>query len=353
MSLHTEQLVVFVGSYAEASANGVYMYAFDEQEGKLTLLDEVGGLKNPTFLNLDAANRRLYAIAESAAEDGSKTGDAVAFAIEAEPGSQALRLLNRKLAINAPSCHIQRDADSRYVLLSSYHGGRISLVSLTDSGEIGQLLNIKQHEGSQPRAHSVTFSPDGRYLFAADLGLDRIFTYTIDSENNVLVSRGETVIHPGAGPRHMVFHPNGSFAYVINELDSTVTAFRYDAEAGRLHTLESVSTLPADFEGTNGCAEITMSADGKYLYGSNRGHDSIVVYEVDGETGLLTVQGYVSTEGKHPRHFAILPGGRFLIAANKDTNNLAVFRLADSGMPEFTGYSVEVAGPVCVQAAYF
>lgn len=353
MSLHKEQLIVFVGSYAEASASGVYMYALDENEGKLTLLDQAAGLRNPTFLNLDAPNRKLYAIAEGAAEDSSKIGDAVSFTIEINEDGNTMRQLNRELGITAPSCHIQRDADNRYLLLASYHGGRVSLVSLQENGEVGELLDIQQHEGQAPHPHCLMFSPDGRYLFVPDLGIDRIRAYTIDKEQNKLVFHGDTEIHAGAGPRHMVFHPNGQFAYVINELDSTITAFRYDAEAGTLSTLETVSTLPSDFEGENGCAEITLSEDGKFLYGSNRGHDSIVTFAVNPESGKLSLKGHVSTEGEHPRHFSIMPGGRSMIVANKNTDNLVLFRFDEQGLPVSTGYSVSVSGPVCVKAAYF
>lgn len=348
----TEQMKVFIGTYAEASAPGVYMYAFDEEKGELTLLDQASGMRNPTYLNIDAANRRLYAIAEGVTEDGGKGGDALAFEIGIEGDGGSLTLLNRKLAITAPSCHIQRDAHSKYVLLASYHGGRVSLVSLTDNGEIGELLDIQQHEGEAPHPHSLFFSPDGRFVFVPDLGIDRIRAYSIDEEQGVLVFHGETAVQAGAGPRHLTFHPNGNFAYVINELDSTIVAFRYDAEDGRLETIETVSTLPAGWEGQNGCAEITMSADGRYLYGSNRGHDSIVVFAVDAQSGKLALVGHVSTEGKHPRHFSILPGGRYLLAANKDTNNVAVFRLEQSGLPVYTGYAIEVPGAVCVQGVY-
>ncbi|CAM3381209.1 lactonase family protein [Paenibacillus lupini] len=351
MTLHNEKLTVFIGSYAEASASGVYRYEFDTTEGTLTLLNQASGLKNPTFLNVDVANRRLYAIAEGVDAEGAKVGDSVAFSIE----GSGLTELNRKLAITAPSCHIQRDANSEFVLLCSYHGGRISLVSLTKNGEIGELLDIQQHEGTgphpnqnQPHPHSTNFSPDGKYIFVPDLGIDRIVAYTLDKENCKLVRHGETVVHPGAGPRHMTFHPNGQFAFVINELDSTIIAYRYDAEKGALETLQTVSTLPEGYTEANGCAEIAISEDGRFLYGSNRGHDSLVVFAVDGESGQLTLVGHVSTEGKHPRHFALVPGGQFAITVNKDTNNAAVFRIAESGMPVYTGYSIEIAGPVCV-----
>ncbi|SFE76813.1 6-phosphogluconolactonase [Paenibacillus algorifonticola] len=356
MSVHNERVVVFVGSYAEAAASGVYAYAFDEKEGKLSLLDEVSGLKNPTFLNVDIPSKRLYAIAEGVSAAGAKIGDAVAFAIDTD--KTALTELNRSEAITAPACHIQRDPSNRYLLLSSYHGGRISLVALTDNGEVGELLDIAQHTGvgqhperqNQPHPHSIQFSPDGRFLFSPDLGIDRIMAYRIDDQAQKLVFHGETVLHAGAGPRHMAFHPNGKFAYVINEVDSTITAFRYDAEVGTLATLATVPTLPSDFDGENTCAEIAVSEDGKYVYGSNRGHDSFVVYAINETDGKLTLAGHVPIEGEHPRHFAFVPGGRYVIAANRDTNNLAVFRVdASTGLPVYTGHSVTVSGPVYVQ----
>lgn len=351
MTLQHEKLSVFIGSYAEASGSGVYRYEFDATEGTLTLQDQVSGLKNPTFLNVDAANNRLYSIAEGADAEGAKVGDAVAFSTE----GSGLAQLNRKLAITAPSCHVQRDEDSGFVLLCSYHGGRISLVSLTDNGEIGELLDIQQHEGSgphpnqkSPHPHSTNFSPDGKFIFVPDLGIDRIVAYTLDKQNGKLIRHGETAVQPGAGPRHMKFHPNGKYAFVINELDSTIISFRYDAEKGSLEAVQTVSTLPEGFAEANGTAEIAISEDGRFLYGSNRGHDSLAAFEVDAESGRLTLIGHASTEGKHPRHFALVPGGPFLIAANKDTNNAAVFRIADSGMPVYTGYSVEISQPVCV-----
>ncbi|MFF2483248.1 lactonase family protein [Paenibacillus sp. NPDC058071] len=352
MTATGQQLTVFIGSYAEVSASGVYMFAFDEKEGTLKLLDEASGMRNPTYLNVDAANRRLYAIAEGVTEDGAKGGDAVAFAIETEGDKPSLRQLNRALAITAPSCHIQRDADSKFLMLASYHGGRVSLASLEENGEVGQLLDIVQHEGEAPHPHSLFFSPDRQFVFVPDLGIDRIRSYRLDKELGKLVFHGETSVPDGAGPRHLVFHPNGHFVYVINELNSTVAVFRYEAD-GSLQSVQTITTLPSDFEGSNSCAEITMSEDGRFVYGSNRGHDSIVVYAADSESGKLELIGHVSTEGKHPRHFAILPGGRYLIAANKDTNNLAVFKLEDNGLPVYTGYSVELPQPVCVQAAYF
>ncbi|MDR9853141.1 lactonase family protein [Paenibacillus sp. VCA1] len=348
-----QRMLVFVGSYAEESADGVYVYAFDETNGELTRLDQVSGLKNPTFLNLEAPRRKLYAISETAV-DGAKQSDAVSYDIDAEEGK--LKETSRANALNGPSCHIQRSADNRYLTLTSYHKGSISLVEMKEDGTVGRVLDIRNHEGRKPEqkshVHSSFYSPDGRFLFVCDLGLDTIFTYRIDQDKLVPVS--EATVKEGAGPRHLTFHPNGKFAYVINELQSTVTAFRYDAEQGSLTEIETVSTLPEGVKVENGCAEIAISADGRFLYGSNRGHDSIVVYAVDAETGKLDAVQHVSAEGKHPRHFSIVPGGRYVLVVNRDTNNLAVFaRDADSGKLAFTGKSAQISKPVCVWADRF
>ncbi|WP_169081539.1 lactonase family protein [Paenibacillus sp. PL91] len=359
MTVEQQRLLVFAGSYAEAEESGVYVYAFDEESGTLTLTDEFVGLKNPTFLNVDANRKLLYAIAETVNQEGQKVGEAASFSIDAAKGS--IQIKNRAITVDSTTCHIQRDADSRFLTVTSYHGGMIGLISITEDGAIGEVLDVQQHEGSsqhperqdRPHPHSSFYSPDGRYLLISDLGLDRIVTYALDAANGKLVRQSEVALQPGAGPRHLSFHPNGKFVYVINEVDSTITSFAYGSETGELTTLETVSTLPDTFKDENSCAEITISADGKYVYGSNRGHDSIVVYAIDAKTGLLSLVQHISVEGGHPRHFALTPSGRYLLAANRDTNNIAVFTVdKDNGKLTYTGKSVTVSKPVCVAPVY-
>ncbi|RXZ79175.1 lactonase family protein [Paenibacillaceae bacterium] len=353
-----QRLLILVGSYSEAADNGIHTYSLDAQNGKLQKLGELAGLKNPTFLNVDASNSRLYSIAEGVSEQGERTAEAVAIAYNANTGE--LQETSRALGLTASACHVLRDTDNRFLLLSSYGGGRVGLVGLKDDGEIGEIRDIKQHEGrsvnverqQEPHPHSAAFSPDGRYVFVPDLGIDRIRTYSIDVGQGTLKFHHDNELHPGAGPRHMVFHPGGQFAYVINELDSTITAFSYNAEEGRLSTIETVSTLPADYTGESDCAEIAVSEDGKFLYGSNRGHDSIAVYGIDAATGKLALVQHVSVEGAHPRHFALMPGGQLLLVANRDTNNITVFRVErDTGRLQFTGHSETVSKPVCIVSA--
>ncbi|MBN2981881.1 MULTISPECIES: lactonase family protein [Cohnella] len=358
MSLSENRTLIVAGSYAEAASAGVYVYEFDAGRETLTLLDRKSGFQNPTFLCLDAPRRAVYALTETKAEDGSKASDAVYMKLD--PASGTLTEVNRSLANSGPTCHIQKSADDRYLTLTSYHEGLVSLVELEKDGRIGRLLDERRHEGKsahperqdRPHPHSSFYSPDGSYLFVCDLGLDRIRAYKVD--NGKLLPHGDTALHPGAGPRHLTFHPNGAFAFVINEVDSSIVSFRYDAVTGRLERVATVPTLPPDFEGENTCAEIAVSPDGKFLYGSNRGHDSIVVYAIDEATGELAYVEHASVQGGHPRHFSILPGGRHLLAANRDTNNLTLFRIDPvSGKLSYTGLSVSVSKPVCVWAATF
>lgn len=361
MSVQQDKMLVFVGSYAEADSEGIYTYEFNESTGELKALSSVSGLKNPTFIQLDTAGRKLYALAEIAGENGTKASDALVYAIDPEQGT--LSETSRGLAATGPTCHIQKSADNRYLTLTSYHKGTVSLVELTERGAIGELLDESQHIGKEtdpsrrdiPHPHSSFYSPDGRYLLVPDLGTDRIMTYTVNRAENKLELQRETPISAGVGPRHLVFHPNGRFVYVINELDSSVNVFGYEAETGALSELQNISTLPEGYEGDNGCAEIAISADGRYLYGSNRGHDSIVVYAVNEDSGKLAVVQHVSTEGGHPRHFSIVPGGEFLIVANRDSDrNLVVFRVdKESGKLQSTGHAVTLSKPVCVWAGRF
>lgn len=357
MTVNKQSMFVFVGSYAAAEDSGVYVYSFNKGTGELSLLDEFTGLKNPTFLNVDPEHHILYSISETQSAEGVKIGEAATFAID--PDSGKLRLMNRNVTLQSSTCHIQRDHNNPYLIVTSYHGGTVGLISIEEDGRVGTLLDVKQHEGhgahperqDRPHPHSSFFSPDGKVLFVQDLGLDIIQSYRIEAGK--LVDAGKTELHPGAGPRHLAFHPNGQYAFVINEVDSTITSFTYTAETGQLNTIETVPTLPSEFVEENTCAEITVSSDGKYVYGANRGHDSIVVYSFDESTAKLTLVEHVHTEGAHPRHFSLTPEGDFMIVANRDTDNIATFSVnQQSGKLIFTGHSVKVSKPVCVQPYY-
>ncbi|WP_342565894.1 lactonase family protein [Paenibacillus sp. FSL R7-0345] len=361
------KLLLFTGSYASAEDNGVQVYEFDgEAGGTLKLVDSVQGIANPTFVNVDTAKHRLYAIGEKLNSEGVKEGEVVTFAIDPQTGSltelSRIGTMPASAAGQTTTCHINRDAASEVIVVCSYHGGLVGLLSTDADGTPVRLTDTAVHTGKgtvpgqeKPHPHSAVFSPDERFLFVSDLGLDLIRTYLVNREAGTLEVQGEIKVEAGAGPRHFVFHPDGKSAYVINELNSTVTSFLYNSESGTLKTAVTVPTLPADYSYTdNGCAEIAFSKDGRFLYGSNRGHDSIVVYTVNAETAELTVVEHVSTRGGHPRHFTVTPDGQYLIVANRDGNNLVVFALdTATGRLTFTGNEAETSKPVCVKPAVF
>ncbi|WP_042200758.1 lactonase family protein [Paenibacillus camerounensis] len=361
------RLLLFTGSYASTTDNGVQVYEFDGGAGgKLKLLDSVQGIANPTFVNVDTAKNRLYAISEKLNGEGVKEGEVVTLSIDAQTGKLTeLSRISTMPATDAgqtTTCHINRDSDSAYLVVCSYHGGLVGLLSVDADGNPVRLTDTAVHTGKgtvpgqeKPHPHSAVFSPDERFLFVSDLGLDLIRTYHINRDAGTLEVQGEIKVAEGAGPRHFVFHPDGKSAYVINELNSTVTSFLYDSESAVLKTSVTVPTLPDDYSYTNnGCAEIAFSKDGRFLYGSNRGHDSIVVYAVNAETAELTLVQHESTRGGHPRHFTVTPDGGYLIVANRDGNNLVVFSLdTATGRLSFTGNEAETSKPVCVKPAVF
>ncbi|WP_276358296.1 lactonase family protein [Cohnella caldifontis] len=347
--------LAFVGSYAEPDGPGLYACRFDESDGSFTVLDTVSGLKNPTFLDLDPEGRKLYVLSEGEDEQGRRCGMASAY--EIDPASGALRFVNREITVPASTCHITLDRDASCLMTASYHGGMIGMSPLLEDGRVGEISDVRQHSGSsvlpvqsQPRAHSVTVDRNNRYAIACDLGLDRIFVYRLDLEAFKFVPHREVAVAPGSGPRHFAFRPDFRFAYAIHELNATISAFSYDEEQGELREIQAVSTLPASYQGENACAEIALSADGRFVYGSNRGHDSIVVYAVDPDTGLLAYVEHVSTLGGHPRHFALSPDGRYLAVANRDSNELVTFRRdASTGRLTPAGQTLALSKPVCIK----
>ncbi|HIW34205.1 MAG TPA: lactonase family protein [Candidatus Paenibacillus intestinavium] len=348
---------VYVGSYAESNESGVEVFTLDEQTGQLTKTDEYIGLINPTFLNVDIENKQLYASSVLVNADGTKSGEISRFSIDTDAGT--LSLVEQKATDTGTTCHVQRDQNDQYLTVTSYGGGMIGLVSLNEDGSLGKVLDVVQHSATtadpdrqdqpQPHPHSSFYSPDGHYLYVQDLGLDAIVCYKVDEANGKFIKLNVTKLAAGAGPRHLTFHPTAPYAYVINELNSTVTAFKYEAEKGQLNEIQTITTLPADFNGESYCAEVIISTDGKFVYGSNRGHDSIVAYEVNEVDGTLTTIQHISTAGGHPRHFALTPSGEYLLVANRDGNNIVSLRRnTSSGLLENIGVEVHSTKPVCV-----
>jgi 6-phosphogluconolactonase len=355
---HSKYLI-YVGTYTEdgSASKGIYAYRFDRSTGAIASLGLAAQTINPSFLAVHPNHRFLYAVNEVKNYAGQNSGGVSAFAIDRATGK--LTLLNEVASKGADPCYITVDKTGKYVLVANYSGGSVAVFPVLDDGRLGEASGFVQHTGhgsnperqAGPHAHSIDLSPDNRFAIVDDLGLDETLVYKFDSAKGSLATDPMVAkADPGAGPRHFAFQPNGKFAYVIDEMESAVEAFLYDASSGALRPLRTISTLPKSFSGRNTAAEIQVHPSGKFLYASNRGHDSIAVFAIDASEGTLTPVEYVSTKGKSPRHFEIAPGGSLLFAANEISDNLVIFRINPrSGRLTATGKVLELAQPVCVK----
>jgi 6-phosphogluconolactonase len=353
------KLLVYVGTYTNSrKSKGIYRLELDLASGKLTAPALAAEAADPSFLAIHPGRRFLYAVGELASFRGKKSGVVSGFAIDPKTGD--LTLLNHQPSEGAGPCHLVVDRAGKHVLAANYGGGSACVLPIEDDGRLGKATAFVQHKGSgvnpdrqkEPHAHSINLDAANRFAFVADLGLDKVFVYRFDKASGTLTPNDPpaAAVAPGAGPRHFAFHPTGRYAYVINELDSTVTAFDYDAKRGALKPVQTVTTLPEGFKGKSWTAEVVVHPSGKFVYGSNRGHDSIAVFRVDAKTGQLTPAGHQSDRIKTPRNFAIDPTGAWMLVANQASDSVIVFRIdPDTGRLEPTGQAAEVPVPVCVR----
>ncbi|MDP6775616.1 MAG: lactonase family protein [Candidatus Latescibacteria bacterium] len=358
MAEQDKTLLAYVGTYNREREEGIYLYHLDLASGALSPVDAVSGVKNPSFLALGPESRFLYAVSEMQELDGKPGGGVSAFAIDSGTGS--LSPLNQQSSQGAGPCHLSVDQTGRFVLVANYSSGGVAMLPVQDDGSLGEATDAVQHEGSSahpqrqagPHAHSITVSPENNYAFAADLGIDKIMVYRIDLAEGKLPPNAvpSVQVHAGAGPRHFAFHPNGRYAYLINELDNTVVAYTFDGTNGTLQDIQTLSTLPEGYAETSYCADIHVSPSGRFLYGTNRGHDSLAIFEIDEGTGKVDLVGLEPTQGEFPRNFAIDPTGSILLAANQNGDNIVSFRMdPDTGRLTPTGHITEVPAPVCIK----
>ncbi|MDD4869825.1 MAG: lactonase family protein [Kiritimatiellae bacterium] len=350
---------VYFGTYTRKGlSKGIYVARFDSSTGTLTKPELAGETTNPSFVAVHPTHRYLYAIGEISQFDGKKAGAVSAFKID--PTTGKLTLLNQVASKGTGPCHVFVDKTGKYALVANYGGGSAAAFAIKEDGNLGESTGFVQHEGSGPdqrrqkgpHAHSINLSPDNRFAVVADLGLDKVMIYKFDQDKGTLVPNNPpfAATPPAAGPRHFAFHPSSKFAYVINEMGNTVTAFSFDSDCGAFKEVQTISTLPAGFTNTSHTAEVQVHPSGKFVYGSNRGHDSIALFSVDQATGKLTYIETTSVKGKIPRNFGIHPSGNWLIAANQDSNNIVVFKVdATTGKLTPTGQEFEVGTPVCVK----
>lgn len=358
---------VYVGTYTEKASKGIYAFRFDPKTEQLKALGLEAESQNPSFVALHPNGKFLYAVNETGdfhgkdagpGTESKKTGAVSAFALD--PASGKLTLLNQVASGGADPCYLAFDKTGKYLLVANYTGGTVAVFPVLEDGRLGEASAIVQHTGKGPNAerqegphaHSINLSPDNRFAVAADLGLDELISYRFDATKG-LISAADShfaKVAPGAGPRHFTFHPNGKFAYVVSEMKSTVTAFSYEAEGGNLKELQTVSILPAGFNGRNDAAEVRVHPSGKFLYASNRGHDSIAVFRIDEKKGTLTLVEDAPVLGKEPRNFAIDPPGRLMYVADQNSGKIVVFRINQkNGKLTPTRQTLEVDAPVCVR----
>jgi 6-phosphogluconolactonase len=351
-------LWVFVGTYTAGKSKGIYRFEMDPATGRLSGGELAAEAVNPSFLAVHPSRRFLFAVSEVENAGGKKTGTVRSFALDARTGK--LTPLNEQPSGGAGPCHVVTDRAGRHVLVANYGGGSAAVLPVDESGRLGEATGFAQHEGSGtnpgrqegPHAHSINVDPANRFAAVADLGLDKVFVYRFDGRKGTLTLNDppSVSLDPGAGPRHLAFHPTAPYAYVINEIANTVTAMHWDADRGVLTPVQSVPTLPEGFKGQSWTAEVQVHPSGKFLYGSNRGHDSIVAFTIDPATGKLTHVAHQGAGIKTPRNFGIDPSGTFLVVANQGSDSLVVFRNdPKSGELRPAGGRVEVAQPVCVK----
>ena len=351
-------LLTYIGTYTGAKSKGIYMAYFDPGSGKLSPPELAAEIKNPSFLALHPNGKLLYAAGELDEFGGKKGGAISGFKIE--PTTGKLTLLNQQSSGGTGPCHVSVDRSGTSVLVANYGGGSVASFHIDAGGTLSESTTFIQHNGSSvnrqrqagPHAHFIASDPANKFALTCDLGLDKVLIYKLNPSTATLSPNEPSsfAIKPGSGPRHLAFHPNGKFVYVINEMGSSLTTLSYDSRRGLLTEVQTVSTLPENFKGESSCAEVQVHPSGKFVYGSNRGDDSIAVFAVEKKSGRLALVQHQSTQGKTPRHFAIDPTGQWLLAENQGSNTIVVFRIdPHNGRLTPIGQTIEVGSPVCIQ----
>lgn len=353
------ELLVYFGTFTKSGSKGIYLSRLDLKTGELSEAELAAEIGACGFLAIHPNKKFLYSVGELKIPSDKPAGGVNAFAIDPKTGK--LTFLNQRSSEGRGPAHLSVDHIGRCVMVANYAGGSVAALPINADGSLGQAASLIQHTGASvhptrqtaPHAHVIKVSPDNRFAFSADLGLDKVLIYKLDASKALLTPNDPSFasVPTGAGPRHFTFHPRGRFAYVINELDCTLTAFQYDKKRGALSPIETVSTLPPGqaLESNYSTAEVVVHPSGKFLYGSNRGHDSMAVFTINQKTGKLQLIQTESTGGSIPRNFNIDPSGQYLLAANQNSDNVVVFRIdKKTGRLTPTGQQIRVPMPVCV-----
>ena len=339
---------LFIGTYTSGKSEGIYVYKFNSSSGEFSHVSKIWSA-NPSFLAVSPDTRFIYSVNEN------QPGGISSFSFDKSTGK--LSELNKQPSGGDHPCYITTDKTGRWVIAGNYSGGNLSVLPVNNDGSLGKPIQTINHEGSsintarqeKPHVHATVFSPDGKYLFVPDLGIDKVMVYKFNSKKGKVSvhSTPFATVTPGSGPRHFDFHPSGKYAYLMEELTGSVSVFSH--KKGKLNSIQTISALPADFKGPIGSADIHVSPDGKYLYSSNRAEsNSIALFSIDEKSGKLTAMGHRSTEGRTPRNFNFDPSGNFLLVANQNSDEIVIFR-RNAGLLEDTGKRIKVPSPVCIK----
>lgn len=360
MDKKSKELLLYVGTYTSKGSEGIYVYRFDAETGSLSKIHTVKSVVEPSFLTIDKSRKFLYAVNETEDYEGKKSGAVSAFAIDRKTGN--LTFLNKVASLGGAPCHLSVSENEKFVFAANYSGGNVAVFPVEEDGSLGASVDFHQHSGNgankkrqeAAHAHSINLDEKNKFALVCDLGVDKVFIYELDKKTGQLTTNPAQNFYQtkaGAGPRHLAFHKNGKLAFLINELDLTISSLRYDHEKGTLAEIQTVSTLPENASRTGAtCADIHVSPNGKFLYGSNRGHNSLVVYKIDEKTGTLEYVEHTSTGGKNPRNFAIAPNGKFLLAANQSSDSIIVFSIdEETGKLTQTTNKATISMPVCLK----
>ena len=349
-----QESLVLVGSYTKGKSKGINAYKFNSSTGVLTELGLAAETVNPSYLVIHPNRRWVFATNEVDQYQGQKSGSITAFSLDERSGK--LTALNTVSSRGAAPCHLSIDKTGKFLLVANYTGGSTAVLPIHADGKLGEASSVMQHKGAsagprqkEPHAHSINVAKNNKYAVAADLGTDQLLTYKLDAKKGELKPSSDLRLQAGQGPRHFAFHPNNKFAYSVNELGSTVTAMTWNASAGLLKDIQTLSTLPDGYTGESYCAEIVVHPNGQHLYASNRGHQSLAVFDVNAATGQLTAKGQVKTGGEWPRNFNIDPAGKYIIAANERSDSLVVLKIGAGGGLTPTGETKQMGNPVCVK----
>ncbi len=349
--------IIYIGTFDGDGSEGLYVFEFNPVTGEMNQIQTVSNRKGPNFQAIDPTGHYLYSVSGEPFADSSKAGTVSAYSIDQQNGK--LTLINEQSIEGRGPAHVSVDPKGRFVYVSNYGSGSLSVFAIRDDGGLSAAVEVVQHEGhsinkkrqQSPHVHSIIPSPDGSIIYVSDLGMDKIMIYKVDAVTGKLSPAPAPYFKstPGAGPRHFIIHPGEQFAYSAEEMSSTVAVLKVNEATGGLTQIQRISTIPKSYEDKNTAADIHISPDGQFLYASNRGHNSLVIYKINQSSGKLTLVGYQSTRGERPRNFMVGQQGDFVWVANLNSDKVVLFeRNKATGKLSYTGTQVKVPQPVCV-----